>query len=197
MSSETIRLFIALTLPTAMQQHCVRLISTLKNDITTGVRWEVGDKIHITLRFLGETPSTSLPSLTESLNSLAQAHAPIMLHLAGLGAFPNWRSPSVLWLGIVPNAALNQLQSDLEQRLAGAGILKDKRKFHPHLTLGRVNRNCTPEVIRQIQQACQQINLPPFSDFQAPHVVLFQSTLQRNGAIHHALHTIDLNESTP
>jgi 2'-5' RNA ligase len=193
MSSETIRLFIALALPKAVQQHCVRLTTTLRNEIKSGVRWEVGEKIHITLRFLGDTPSASLPSLVESLNSLTQKHAPIMLRLVGLGAFPDWRSPNVLWLGIEPNAALDQLHSDLEQRLAGMGIPKDKRKFHPHLTLGRVNRNCSSEEIRQIQQACLQINLPPFTDVQACHVVLFQSTLQRSGSLYNALHTVDLS----
>ena len=195
MSSETIRLFIALALPKAVQQHCVRLTTTLRNEIKSGVRWEVGEKIHITLRFLGDTPSASLPSLVESLNSLPQKHAPIMLRLAGLGAFPNWQSPNVLWLGIEPNAALDQLQRDLEQRLAGVGIMEDKRKFHPHLTLGRINRSCTPEVIRQIQQTCQQVNLPTFPDFQTRHVVLFQSTLQRSGSIYQALHTINLEKS--
>jgi RNA 2',3'-cyclic 3'-phosphodiesterase len=195
MSSETLRLFIALALPEAVQQQCVRLISMLKKDIKTGVRWEAGEKIHITLRFLGDTPSATLPTLIESLDGLSQDHAPIMLRLAGLGAFPNWRSPNVLWLGFEPNAALDHLHRDLEQRLAGMGISKDKRKFHPHLTLGRVNRSCSPEEIRQIQTACQQLNLPTYPDFQTRHVVLFQSTLQPNGPIYQALHTINLEKS--
>jgi 2'-5' RNA ligase len=193
MSSETIRLFIALALPKAVQQQCVRLINILKNDIKTGVRWEDRQKIHITLRFLGDTPSTLLPSLIESLNCLPQKNAPIAMRLTGLGAFPNWRSPNVLWLGIEQNAALGNLQRDLEQRLAGVGIPKDKREFHPHLTLGRIHRNCTPEVIRQIQTTCQQINLPTYPDVQTCHVVLFQSTLQRSGSIYQALHTVDLS----
>lgn len=193
MSSETVRVFVALALPKAAQQHCVRLVSALKKDIKTGMRWEVGEKIHITLRFLGDTPSALLPSLIEGLNRLPQTHTPILLHLTGLGAFPNWQSPNVLWQGIELNAALDHLQSDLNHHLAGLGIPKDNRKFHPHLTLGRVNRYNTPNEIRQIQQTCQQLILPPFTDFQARHVVLFQSTLQRRGSVYQALHTVDLS----
>lgn len=196
LSSDTARIFIALALPNAVQQHCVRLIGKLKSGINTGVRWEVGEKIHITLRFLGDTPVASLPLLIDSLNTLPQKHAPIVLRLAGLGAFPDWRSPTVLWLGIEPHTALEQLHRDLEQRLAGMGIPKDKRKFHPHLTLGRINRNCPPEAFRQIQLAGQQTGQSPYNDFHARHVVLFQSTLQRSGSIYQALHTIDLNKST-
>jgi RNA 2',3'-cyclic 3'-phosphodiesterase len=197
MSSETSRIFIAIPIPKAVQRSCVRLISTLKNEIKTGVRWEVGEKIHITLRFLGDTSKTSLPDIIESLNHLSHNHTPLQLQLSDIGVFPNWQSPNVLWLGIHNNEALDRLQSDLEHRLLGLGYLKDKKEFHPHLTLGRVNRNCTPGVIRQIQTTCQNINHPTYPDFQTRHVVLFQSTLQRSGSIYQALHTVDLNKSMP
>ena len=88
---------------------------------------------HITLCFLGDTPRRAIPHLRACMDRLA--FEPFELTLGELGTFGNG---AVLWAGLEPPCVeLHRLQGALAAKLTENGFAFDKKKFTPHITLGR------------------------------------------------------------
>jgi 2'-5' RNA ligase len=63
------RLFVAIELPDAVRKALGDLSSRLKDDAgLTGRSWVRAENLHLTLKFFGEVPETTLPAICESLN---------------------------------------------------------------------------------------------------------------------------------
>lgn len=91
------------------------------------------------MRFLGETTSPILEKLTgweSSLNSSAS----IPVTFGPLDAFPNLKTPKVLFLRVNPPEPVQAIYRMLESYLAGVGIPDESRPYTPHLTLARIRR---------------------------------------------------------
>ncbi|MCB8980245.1 MAG: RNA 2',3'-cyclic phosphodiesterase [Ardenticatenaceae bacterium] len=138
--NQKIRLFIAIELPEAVKNLLTETAVCLsKNVPDRAVRWVNRAQMHLTLRFLGDTAVTQLPSLQDSLNEIAAQHSPFQLRLNGLGAFPNRKRPRVVWAGLAGDVAVLQaMQAELEDRVVSLGWVREERPFSPHITLGRV-----------------------------------------------------------
>src|SRR5690606_2256109 len=101
------RLFVALDLPAATREG----LAALRVEMP-GTRWTPPDRLHCTLRFLGDTPEERLPDLEAALGGIESA--PLGLRLDGLAAFPSHRAPRVLVARIAPDDALADLQRQVE-----------------------------------------------------------------------------------
>ena len=134
------RLFVALNLPKKERDRIHRAARPLR-DQEVPVRWVVADNYHLTLKFLGEVRTARLGSIEQVLARVAAGCAPFAANLSGFGAFPTIRRPRVVWLGVEPSPALRCLKQDVEWGLADLGFERETRAFHPHLTLGRVDRD--------------------------------------------------------
>ncbi len=105
-------------------------------------RWVPGHQLHFTLKFLGDTAPDRLPQAREALARATAGLRAFELTLAGLGCFPNPRSPRVLWAGCGDGAGVLQtLAARVEEAFAEAGFPREARPFAPHLTLGRVRED--------------------------------------------------------
>jgi 2'-5' RNA ligase len=57
----------------------------------------------------------------------------------GFGAFPSNKKAHVLWSGVDEGStALSNLAADVEEVLEALGFGREKRRYKPHVTLGRV-----------------------------------------------------------
>lgn len=99
------------------------------------MRWVPPERLHITLRFMGDTSPDELPRLVAAADTL-RSIAPFEAELAGAGTFPRRGPPRVYWVG-ARSAALPALREDLDRALTGNGIEREERIFSPHLTVGR------------------------------------------------------------
>lgn len=90
--------------------------------------------MHLTLVFLGEVAPDLLEGLHEAAEALSMPG--FDLHLRGFGLFGK-AQPHSLWAGVAPEPALTTLQTKLETALRRAGATPEKRRFLPHVTLGR------------------------------------------------------------
>jgi RNA 2',3'-cyclic 3'-phosphodiesterase len=125
------RLFIALDLPEDVLDALDRLCEGLP-----GVRWSDPGQFHLTLRFLGEVEQGTFYEVGEALAGVS--HPPFELALKGLGQFPPRGAPHTLWAGVDdPAGALPTLRRRIERTLAEVGLEPERRKFTPHVTLGR------------------------------------------------------------
>ena len=92
---------------------------------------------HLTLKFLGPTTTAQRDAVAQGLQSLAHV-APFDLELAGFGGFPRPRSARVLWLGTAAGTdRLATLAERVDEITRAAGIPRETRLFHAHLTLSR------------------------------------------------------------
>lgn len=133
--SETLRTFVAVKLPASPE-----LRSALRS--LAAMRWPVvavsPDEMHITLKFLGDTPADQLEAIRQQITQTVAGQSSFVLRIEGVGAFPNADRPSVLWGGLANAEPLVTLAERLEAALEPLGFLRESRPFHPHLTLARI-----------------------------------------------------------
>lgn len=137
----TVRTFIAIDLPREVKAYLSQLTKDLAGQVPyRAVRWAKPERMHLTLRFIGETEKNLLPGLGQVLDVTAARHQRLSLHLNGFGCFPNCKRPRVLWAGVKGDVeAAASLKHDIDQALLPFGWEAENRPFQPHLTVGRVS----------------------------------------------------------
>ncbi len=188
---DAIRAFIALDISQSVRQEAEQLIDNLRH-IGADVKWSDPQQMHMTLKFLGDTPGNQIPEVSSVLEQLSHRYAPLTLIATSVGAFPNLRGPRVVWLGVGGDVdALYRLQQELEEQLLVIGIPREERAFHPHVTLGRVRSS---ERLQELaQRLSEQQGLASDMSWKADRVVLVQSTLTPDGPIYRVLSTMTLD----
>jgi 2'-5' RNA ligase len=175
------RLFVAIDLP-----------ERIKDDITStymaipGTRWTEEAQLHITLRFIGEVDNIITEKIANSLKSALIS--PFNLTLKGVGHFPPRKIPRILWVGIADNLELIRLQNKIERSVTSTGIEADTRKFHPHITIARLNA-APPEKVALFLSANSLFTTEPF---EVSQYHLYCSHLTKEGAHHEILQTYRL-----
>lgn len=182
------RTFIALELPEEHKTRVAEIIKSLKN--APGgryVRWVRTEGMHLTLKFLGEIDQQSISVIAEGIIAATKNQRQIQLRLSELGCFPNPSNPRVLWLGVKGDTQmLTQLQSRIDRELHQRGFNKEPRPYHPHLTLGRLRKD-VPKVEYQQVAKLLEAGKPDLDTFLIDEVILFESLLRPEGAVHKPL----------
>jgi len=110
----------------------------------TDAHWVAESDFHLTLAFLGDVSDHHVSDLVEAA---AVVRTPTFrLELASVGVFPSRGRPRVLWAGVKKEPRLLALQRVLALELRHAGFALEKRKFHPHVTLARIEGCPTDDV---------------------------------------------------
>jgi len=137
---ETIRAFIAIALPENVKTHLAAVIQVLAGQLPPpAVRWVTPERMHLTVRFLGDTEVDRLPALGKALDKAMSRQPPFTLYLEQLGCFPNRKRPRVIWAGLGDSEkALTGFKQAIDACLSPLGWEPEERPFRPHLTLGRV-----------------------------------------------------------
>ncbi|GAG17445.1 unnamed protein product, partial [marine sediment metagenome] len=184
---QLLRLFVAVDLPGQVREALARLQGGLRSHDLSDLRWVRPQGIHLTLKFLGETPAGRVAAITEALAGAIRGRRRSRLALGALGTFGGRRRPRVLWLDITGDIEhMRELQAAVEVALVEVGFPPEERGFSPHLTLARVPQPGRPDTAERIAQALESV-APPRSEFDVREVVLMRSTLQPGGAVYERL----------
>jgi RNA 2',3'-cyclic 3'-phosphodiesterase len=188
-----VRLFVALDIPDAVRAALSELSDQLKR-VCPNARWVRLEGVHITLKFIGEVPSEQAEDIRRALHNIP-SFSPIEVRFAGLGFFPSARRPRVFWAGVEASPQLAAMAAAIEMKLEPLGIPPEKRPFHPHLTLARLE---TPERMQALSAAVEALGTPEFGRETFKEFHLYQSVLKRSGAEYTRLVTYPfLRESAP
>jgi RNA 2',3'-cyclic 3'-phosphodiesterase len=184
-----IRSFLAIELPKAVLEKIGEIQGDLKSS-HADVRWVIPEKIHLTLKFFGNIEEARIEPIIRAIEgSIHDTHV-FSLGVKGIGAFPNWKNPRVIWMGLIDGTGvLIPLQKELETGLERIGFEPEGRAFQPHLTLGRVNSSRgKEELIRRMERYREE----EFGNISVEKVLLFKSDLRPTGPIYTPLSEIKL-----
>ena len=179
-----IRSFISLDLPLSLRHELsghAKLIAGQEK--RQKIRWLPPENYHITLVFLGEIESAILSGLQFALEQKLEAVESVPLTISAVTPFPVSR-PRIAAALVEHTAELLRLQSDVANCVRKCGITPERRRFVPHVTLGRLK----PRAGKTVDFKVRNILLSGIAD----SVTLFQSELTPDGAIHTALAEIPL-----
>ena len=193
---EKIRTFIAIELDESVKDGLAKLQERLKGKAPQGsVRWGRPEGIHLTLKFLGDVPADQIEEITRALQKSCQGFASFSLSCGGLGCFPNLKRPRVVWVGIQEETGtLAQLQKAIEENVAPLGYPTEKRKFSPHLTLGRVQKRVGSGDLRRLGELVGASETGTLGQMEVRSVNLMRSDLRPSGAVYTRLAEMELKE---
>ena len=188
------RLFVAVPLPPAAVADCAALIDTVRAGPLGGTpRWVHVPNLHLTVRFLGDTPGHLVDGVARAVGAMLGGRAAFDVTLSGAGAFPSGRKPRTLWLGIVDGAeALGGLAAAVDAAVVPLGWPSDARPYRPHLTVARMDAMPIGQGTA-VAQALAEAATGWRTSFRAREVVLFRSHLGGGAPRHEPLATIELD----
>ena len=179
----TIRAFIAIELSNAARAVLTEVNEALAQQAPRqAVRWVNPERMHLTLRFLGDTPVEKVADLKTVLDDAAKHVEPFVMTLDSLGCFPNERKPRVIWVGVMGDVAQAEtLRASIDRMLEPLGWEMERRPFRAHLTLGRVK-----EQRRELRLPWGKRVAP--AEIPVHEIVLFESRLGADGSRYIAKH---------
>ncbi len=179
-----IRAFIALEIPNEIREAIDRCITSKLYKCRTKCSWVKPDNIHLTMKFLGDTPVDIIDSIADDFRYVLEGVAPIKLYLDGVGTFGG-RKPRVVWAGLSGETeSLELIAKTIDDTTFKYGFKREKRRFSPHLTVGRIRKQIN---IPELLTAIENIQLERL-DFTADKISLINSELTPKGSIYTPLH---------
>jgi 2'-5' RNA ligase len=178
------RLFIALPPPPGLSDTARDTIDRLSAS-GADVRWEQADKLHCTLKFLGEVPAERIGALAGALDAAAAPCHPFSVVYRGIGAFPPDGEPRVLWIGMEdPSGEAAALARVVDECCVSLGFAREEHPFRAHVTIGRVR---SPRRLRELHSRMETVT------FEGPRAIvdrvhLVQSVLRPSGSEYTTLH---------
>ncbi len=190
----TLRTFVAVELDDRLLDNLVRVQDRLRGQVAPrSVRWVRPEGIHLTLKFLGDTLPDQVEEVKLALERAASEVAPFSFTVGGVGCFPNTRRPRVVWIGLhEPTGALSRLRDAVESHVAPLGFPTENRPFHPHLTLGRVQRRASKSEVREVGEVVASSAVGTLDEMRVTRVSYIKSDLRPSGAVYTTLHEVEL-----
>ncbi len=180
---QTIRSFIAIELPDGTKMALSRLQNRFKPLILpNAVRWISSSNIHLTLHFLGDVPKSAIDKIVETLRQSAVTWSPFSLRLAGVGCFPNFYRPRIVWVRVEGETdPLIKLRQDVGERLKAIDFIPETRPYSPHLTIGRVKEGLSPTQLSDLGQQIELLEVQQLAPLAVTAIYLIQSDLRSTG----------------
>ena len=144
----------------------------------TGVRWVAEGNWHVTLKFLGPCEQSRLNGIC-SMMLKAVPFLPFRLEIGGIGAFPSNRSARIIWVGAGDiDGRAREVHRVLDRAAVRYGIAREKRRYSPHVTVGRARKKPVLIPVEMVERYRDTITMD------VDHVLLFKSELTRSGAVY-------------
>jgi RNA 2',3'-cyclic 3'-phosphodiesterase len=137
--TKKIRAFMAFTPPAQVAAEIKALQQAIDRH-RLNIKWVAPENIHLTLKFLGDiTPQEIEAAGRAAAQTTATVSSPLSVTAKGIGVFPNYKRPRILWTGLSGETApLFEFQKKLDANLENAGFEREPRPFKAHLTIGRI-----------------------------------------------------------
>ena len=182
-----IRLFVALIIPEDIKdqifENCGQVLGKLSD-----YKWESKDKIHLTLKFIGDVDENLLPDIIDELGFVTQ-YSSFSCTISKFGFFFRDNEAKILWCNLDTDDSILSLTDELNSRLSKFNIEVEKRKFKGHLTLLRIKNKIDTHFIQRFKE----FKFSPIH-FKSDKIALIQSYLKPGGSEYKVLKFYELKE---
>jgi 2'-5' RNA ligase len=183
-----IRTFFAIDTPQQVKEK-IEELQTIFREARADVKWESREKIHITLKFLGDVEENVLSAMSEKLSDALSSHKQFRLVYQKVGCFPNLKKPRIVWIGCEnPDGGMVKVKEVVEQITVPYGFPTEARPFHPHLTIGRVKGEFH---LKDLAAKIETVTFEP-SEATVTEVLIMKSDLKPTGSVYTVLRRIPL-----
>jgi RNA 2',3'-cyclic 3'-phosphodiesterase len=198
MPEEILRTFIAIELDEPILIAIGRVQKTWKKLAPQGsVKWVSTQAMHLTLKFLSDTPRSRVREVSAALTRACTEIQPFEISIEGRGCFPNCRRPRVLWLGVREQGQmLRSLQAAIEEQVAPLGWPTEPGKFVPPMTLGRIARSTGRPQEEAVGRLVENSVVEQVGLQRVTRVHYIRSELQPGGPVYTTLAVVPLTLET-
>lgn len=170
------RLFIAVDISDEARSAAAAHISELRHGYPrVKASWVRPENLHITVKFLGETPEDKIDAIKQTLTAGAAAIRPFEIELSEPGSF----GKRVLFISTADETGgLNAVHASVETALDPLGFERENRAFRPHITIARIR---DPQGTTELIKAHNAAHLPHIR-MTATGLTLYKSTLGPGGS---------------
>ncbi|MFN2392031.1 MAG: RNA 2',3'-cyclic phosphodiesterase [Pyrinomonadaceae bacterium] len=176
------RIFVAIDISDEVQRKVSDYIAALRVEFPKlRVGWEKPEKLHLTMKFLGDINDEQLEKLTKAAEKTARQTLSFKLQVSDTGVFPSARNARILWLGLQhEQGSLQKLNEILETECEMIGFARENRSFKAHLTIARLRE---PQKSKELVQRHLQNEFEAV-EFELSEVVIYESKLLPQGSIY-------------
>lgn len=135
-------------------------------------------QFHLTLKFLDEVNENKIEEIEDKLKEIK--FKPFKSRLGDLGVFPNKNRINVIWISLIPEEKIKDLQNDVEDVLEQF-FSREKREFKAHVTLARV------KFVKDKEKLLESLKKEINGEFVMDKFKLIKSELTSKGAIYTVL----------
>ena len=193
---DDIRAFLAVQLPDDVTAALGHLADQIARAGVGGLRPIRPENMHLTLKFFGNVNARQVEAIVDTVTHTAKTIRPFTLRLGNVGAYPNNRSPRVLWVGLDGDVApLQDTHRRIETALEQIGIKPDSREFRPHLTVARIRDRATHADRRRAAEALFSAEFRSGLSVPVDRVTLMRSVLLPEGPQYTSLAEIPLGDN--
>ena len=190
---DDIRAFLAIRLPDDVTAALGHLTDQVAQARVGGLKPVRPENMHLTLKFFGSINARQVESIVDTVTHTAKSVRPFTLRLGNVGAYPNNRSPRVLWVGLDGDVApLQDIHRRIEAALGQIAIKPDTREFRPHLTIARIRDHASHTERRRAAEALFSAEFRSGLSVPADRISLMRSVLRPQGPQYTALAEIPL-----
>jgi 2'-5' RNA ligase len=179
-----IRLFVALKIPDEVKAEIFSHSHAAENQ--SGCRWEANDKVHLTLKFIGEVKEEFLQQIIDELEFI-KSYSSFNCKISKFGFFFRNNEPKILWCNLETDDSIISLVDEVNNRLQRFEIETEKRKFKGHLTLLRIKNRVSEEFIKRFKE----YKFDPIK-FNSNQIAVIQSVLKPTGSEYKVLKIYEL-----
>ena len=148
------------------------------------IRWLSMENYHLTLTFLGNVEYVLISSLQLKLEQNLRSIKSVFFRFSEITPFPFSGTPKIAAAMLEQSDELMQLQHNTVKCASAFGISLERKRFSPHVSLGRLKSRSRKSIGFQPQQI--------FLEGVSRKLVIFQSELTPKGAVYTSLGEISL-----
>lgn len=174
------RIFTAIDISEEARAKAADYIKILREEFSqVRVGWERPEKLHLTMKFLGDVDDEQLANLTAAVQATAKQFTDFKLQITETGVFPSKRNARILWLGVRDEEGnLKKLNEILENECEKKGFTREKRNFKAHLTIARLREPHKSIKLADFHARNEFLS----NEFTVPEIIIFQSQLSASGS---------------
>ena len=183
------RLFLAI--PILPENTLVKQKKFLQSNLSEErINWIKDENLHLTLKFIGKTPSGKIQEIINAIGTCLQSFNSFPIVLDRLGVFGSKYQSKVIWIGLKENKILQDLYLKISIALENIGIPIDRQNFVPHFSLARIKKINHKD---HFQRVMDRVGKGIIQESTVNEIVLFESNLFSDGPVYTKNHSFKLS----